>query len=130
MQNCTICNDNTHNTIKCRTLKQGLDLDMVKGKGCSLEKQFAHDDALTNEQRKMKWRHSILLETLYAFATKPRGYYHRTAFQNLERIQDTQIQRIWTVSVLLRLVYMSQSILTGGSVHRYSRNYTDGSLLF
>jgi len=94
MQNCTICDDNTHNTIECRILKQELDLDMVKGKGRSLEKHFAHDDALTTEQRKMKWRHSILLETLYAFATKPRGYYYRIAFQNLERIHDTQIQRI------------------------------------
>ena len=94
MQNCTICDENTHNTIKCRKLKQGLDLDFVKLKGRSLEKQFAHDDALTHGQRKMKWRHSILLETLYAFAIKPKGYYHRIAFQNLKRMEDTQIQRI------------------------------------
>jgi len=66
---------------------------MVRGKGRCLEKQFACDDALTNKQMKMKWRHSILLETLYAFATKPIGYYHRIAFHNLERFQDMQIQR-------------------------------------
>jgi hypothetical protein len=67
---------------------------MVKEKGRSLETHFAHDDALTHEQRKMKWRHSILLETIYVFATKPKGYYHRIAFRNLERMQDRQIQRI------------------------------------
>jgi len=34
------------------------------------------------------------LETLYAFATKATGYHHRIVFQNLERFQDMQIQRI------------------------------------
>ena len=75
-------------------LKEVLNLDIVKGKGRSLEKYFAPDNDLSNEKRKMKWRHSILLETLYAFAIKENGYYHRIAFKNLKRFEDTQIQRI------------------------------------
>jgi len=94
MQRCKLCNGEGHNTIECSVLKRVLDTDVVKGKGRSLEIQFAHDDALTDEQKTRKWRHSILLETLYAFATKPKGYYHKIAFRNLDRIQNTQIQRI------------------------------------
>jgi len=76
------------------TLQEVLNMPIVKGNGRSLEIQFAHDAVLTDEEKMKKWRHAILLETLYAFATKGTGYYHRIAFTNLQRIQERQMQRI------------------------------------